>query len=70
MKRLQQIEHAIAESRKLFNDLNAIRDRGQQARMQKKAMNVMSSLLILKDELLKFENKLSKLEKIEEILSK
>ena len=69
MKELQKVEDAIAETRKLFNDLNSIRDRGQLARMQKKAMSVMSSLLSLRDELYPFKDRLSKLEKIEKILA-
>lgn len=69
MKELQKIDEAIAEARKLFNDLNSIRDRNRLLRMQEKTMKVLNFLMDLKDELSTFDDRLSKLEKIEAILA-
>ncbi|MED7788800.1 hypothetical protein [Francisella sp. 19X1-34] len=70
MKELDRVDNAIAQTRKLFNDLNIIRDRNKALKMQETTMNILSSLMDLKDDLSRFEDKLSKLEKIESILLK
>ena len=69
MKELQKVEDAIAETRKLFNDLNTIRDRSKLSEMQGKTMNVMNYLMDLRSALSTFDDRLSKLEKIEKILA-
>ena len=69
MKELQKVEDAIAETRKLFNDLNTIRDRSKLSEMQGKTMNVMNCLMDLRSALSTFDDRLSKLEKIEKILA-
>lgn len=69
MKELQKVEDAIAETRKLFNDLNTIRDRSKLSEMQGKTMNVMNCLMDLRSVLSTFNVRLSKLEKIEKILA-
>lgn len=69
MKELQKVEDAIAETRKLFNDLNTIRDRSKLSEMQGKTMNVMNCLMDLRSALSTFDDRLSKLEKIEAILA-
>ena len=70
MKELQKVEDAIAETRKLFNDLNTIRDRSKLSEMQGKTMNIMNYLMDLRSALSTFDDRLSKLEKIEKILEK
>lgn len=70
MKELDRVDNAIIQTRKLFNDLNIIRDRNKALKMQETTMSILSSLMDLKDDLSKFEDKLSKLEKIEAILLK
>ena len=70
MKELQKVDEAIAETRKLFNDLNSIRDRNKLLRMQEKTMKVLNCLMDLKDDLDTFDDRLSKLDKIESILAK
>ena len=70
MKELDRVDNAIIQTRKLFNDLNIIRDRNKALKMQETTMNILSSLMDLKDDLSRFEDKLSKLEKIEAILLK
>ena len=69
MKELQKVEDAISETRKLFNDLNTIRDRSKLSEMQGKTMNVMNCLMDLRSALSTFDDRLSKLEKIEKILA-
>mgnify|MGYP001039393149 FL=1 len=69
MKELQKVEDAIAETRKLFNDLNTIRDRSKLSEMQGKTMNIMNYLMDLRSALSTFDDRLSKLEKIEKILA-
>ena len=69
MKELQKVEDAISETRKLFNDLNTIRDRSKLSEMQGKTMNVMNCLMDLRSVLSTFNVRLSKLEKIEKILA-
>ena len=69
MKELQKVEDAISETRKLFNDLNTIRDRSKLSEMQGKTMNVMNYLMDLRSALSIFDDRLSKLEKIEAILA-
>ena len=69
MKELQKVEDAISETRKLFNDLNTIRDRSKLSEMQGKTMNVMNCLMDLRSALSTFDDRLSKLEKIEAILA-
>jgi hypothetical protein len=69
LKELQKVEDAISETRKLFNDLNTIRDRSKLSEMQGKTMNVMNCLMDLKSALSTFDVRLSKLEKIEKILA-
>lgn len=69
MKELQKVEDAISETRKLFNDLNTIRDRSKLSEMQGKTMNVMNYLMDLRSALSTFDDRLSKLEKIEKILA-
>ena len=54
MKELQKVEDAIAETRKLFNDLNTIRDRSKLSEMQGKTMNVMNCLMDLRSVLSTF----------------
>ena len=51
MKELQKVEDAIAETRKLFNDLNTIRDRSKLSEMQGKTMNVTNCLIDLRSAL-------------------
>lgn len=63
------MEDAISETRKLFNDLNTIRDRSKLSEMQGKTMNVMNYLMDLRSALSTFDDRLSKLEKIEKILA-
>ncbi|API86616.1 hypothetical protein [Francisella uliginis] len=70
MKELDRVDNAIIQTRKLFNDLNIIRDRNKALKMQETTMSILSSLMDLKDDLSRFEDKLSKLEKIEAILLK
>ncbi|WP_150466229.1 hypothetical protein [Francisella sp. SYW-9] len=70
MKELDRVDNAIIQTRKLFNDLHIIRDRNKALKMQETTMNILSSLMDLKDDLSRFEDKLSKLEKIEAILLK
>tara|TARA_B110000503_G_scaffold134036_1_gene212446 strand:- start:496 stop:708 length:213 start_codon:yes stop_codon:yes gene_type:complete len=69
VKELQKVEDAISETRKLFNDLNTIRDRSKLSEMQGKTMNVMNCLMDLRSALSTFDDRLSKLEKIEKILA-
>jgi hypothetical protein len=69
VKELEKVEDAISETRKLFNDLNTIRDRSKLSEMQGKTMNVMNCLMDLRSALSTFEGRLSKLEKIEAILA-
>lgn len=69
MKEIAKVDEAISETRKLFNDLNSIRDRNKLLRMQEKTMKVLNCLMDLKDELATFDDRLSKLEKIEAILA-
>jgi uncharacterized membrane protein (DUF106 family) len=69
VKELQKVENAISETRKLFNDLNTIRDRSKLSEMQGKTMNIMNCLMDLRSALSTFDDRLSKLEKIEKILA-
>jgi cob(I)alamin adenosyltransferase len=69
LKKTTEIDSAINEARQLFNDLNMVRDRAISHRMQEKIMNVMNSLLTIKEDLSTYDEKISKLNKIEKILA-